>query len=416
MDHGSYPSFCPSVFSCEQCVECPSCYHILTPTARPSGSYAYVCEFCHWCSEDYTGHIAAAATPATSSAPQPTGGVSKSPLTAVESNLLSARIKDAEASAPVHATFQQLLTHYRSRTMSMKTGGVSVASSVNASTTTAASAAATAAAAARKQQLFDGFEHFLAASDGTNPLLASSSTNTARLASLSVNESDSVPDPNSQPSFGEMSNVARWMSWRSQREELLHRQHYTLPKEPVTNRFAKIPQELLGYFEDGVHKGIEESQNNTLSASDTMPLYSIRSLVLIARASLLLPCRVISFFFSPPLCQCRAFLSVSLIPAILLCGRTIFSRVAPLFRRRSHIGVARVISSSSSRVPARVSRTWRYTWRHSRIYRRSRSDNSDSYESDGQPVSCQSQNENTICVCNFQRGMHESSLKCSSNG
>lgn len=198
---------------------------------RPSGQFAYVCEFCKWCSEDFTphshdaGHSHAPAVP------------TKSPLVAAESNLLSARVKEAEQNSGANATFAALLTHYRSRTAKTNPSGI----------------------APKRAQLFDEFESLLAASDDANPLTAAGSPLLSRVASLST---PTHAAPNSTDLAAD-SNVGRWMAWREERETMLHQHHYVLASEPRTNRFDPIPRALLGHF-DEADKGrtsVNDSQN-----------------------------------------------------------------------------------------------------------------------------------------------------------
>lgn len=210
--------FCPSclnsVFTspafanqnrCEQCAECPDCGCLLAPTTRPSGAVALVCEYCKYCSEDYTP----AATQARS-------GEGAGLLTAPESSLLSARIKDAEQNAGANATFASLLAHYRAKTqkvhpssgsMSMALGGLH---------------------SKRPTTLIDE-------GDDAGVL--------ARLAALSATTTEAGT---------EGGHGSRWMVHEA-REAALARQHYTLPTEPVINTCDPIPHALLGIFDE--HEG-----------------------------------------------------------------------------------------------------------------------------------------------------------------
>jgi hypothetical protein len=227
--------------------------------------YAYACEYCKWSSDEYVPHAAHVCGSGS-------GGGDAHPLITSESNLLSARVKEAENNGPAVATFAYLVAHYKARYKASVAAGAAAAGSAAAAGMLGFSGASSLGRA-HKPQLFEEFESLLAASDAANPLTGGASLGvSSRVASLSISASSASAHADAAQGGGgdsssalslESSNVSRWMSWRAQREELLHRQHYTLPPEPVHNNFDPVPHALLGYFnEEGAEKphDIDDSQ------------------------------------------------------------------------------------------------------------------------------------------------------------
>jgi hypothetical protein len=297
--------FCPSclnsVFTtpafanqnrCEQCVECPVCQHTLvsssnhasrSTTGTTGGLYAYHCEYCKWSSvEDYEPQLrnitrsdAASSSEASASNNNNNNSNTYAPLTSAEANLLSARVKEAESNPGQAATFAYLVAHHKARHRMAQAAAAAQAglalSSGPSSSSSALGFSTNSRGNSGRARLFDEFETLLAASDAANPLVADGSAPgngysraASRVASMSSAGgspfSDGTGPPPSLDALSlESSNVARWMSWRSSREALLHAQHYTLPSEAVTNPFDPVDPLLLGVFDGGDDGGQSSS-------------------------------------------------------------------------------------------------------------------------------------------------------------
>lgn len=269
--------FCPSclnsVFTtpafanqnrCEQCVTCPGCNCTLatraSATAGGQSVYAYYCEYCKWSSEEFV-------PPAGASRAAIAPGSPPNPLVSPEANLLSARAKDAEGNPGQAETFGYLLAHHRARhraAQAAATAGQHAALGFTSSGSTLLSSSTTGGRSTRAR-LFDEFEALLAVSDAANPLVAgvdpsSGGRALSRVASLSTAGTTS-PDGVAHGLEGlnlDSSNVSRWLEWRAAREEMLHKQSYTLPSDAVHNAFDPVEPMLLGggAVGDGVEDGV----------------------------------------------------------------------------------------------------------------------------------------------------------------
>jgi hypothetical protein len=207
-----------------------------------------VCEYCRWTSEDYTAPTKDASSSSSTAAASSSAAAAKSPLLVGESNLLSARIKEAEQSASIHASFHTLLSHYRTRSSrllaaSKRTGSLALLTPPD-------------------PKLFDEWESLLAGQEAMNPLTGGAGAGAAGAATGGAKRRvGSISSGEGVITQADASNVGRWMAWRAQREQMMHKAQYVLPEQPVVNQFEPIPIAFLGHFDDG--QSVEDRQGHT---------------------------------------------------------------------------------------------------------------------------------------------------------
>jgi len=190
----------------------------------------YLCDYCKWSSDDYV----------------PTSDASSTHnLVSRDVGALSARVREQEVDSGMAATFTYLQQFYKARYKAQQAAAASAAAAAGnvgisgmsvVGIGTGRSAVVATAAASEAAKLADQFESLLSSLTLDQTLHA--------LTEGSMDESSETAATDSSDS----SNVGRWMAWRAAREEALHRSHYTLPTEPVTNEITPIPLALLGHF------------------------------------------------------------------------------------------------------------------------------------------------------------------------